>query len=172
MASQWFPGAGRDAGDETFLGSLRAEVELAGLIDATPDRTALHVWETALVVLVEIPGLQDAEARPTLEVVCDLQRAPTLMCGCETYGYLVDSYDEMDLAGVARTPAALGRQAHRWFTEQLCRPVEERIWSTWRGERSLVRFADTGEAIWWDSGAWRRRERRPDRVVDRRPFTS
>lgn len=169
VVSPWFPGAGRDAEDESFLASLRAEVGAVGLADATPENTSLHVWDTALVLLVEIPGLQDAEACPTLEVVCNLQRVPTLMCGCETYGYLAETYDEMDLAGVERLPSALGQQAARWFTDQLRRPVEEIIWFTWRGERSLVRFADTAEPIWWDSGAWRRRNRRPDKVVERRP---
>jgi hypothetical protein len=169
VASQWFPGAGRNAEDEQFLAGLRSGVEVAGLVDVTPDGTTLLVWETALVVLVEIPCLQDAEARPTLEIVWSLEPDPTLMCGCETYGYVADSYDAMDLAGVERTPSALGRHASGWFAAQLRRPVEELVWSTWRGERSLVRFADDGEPIWWDSGAWRRQERRPDRVVDRRP---
>lgn len=169
MPSPWFPGAGRNAPDEFFLASVRAEVDVVGFADATPEHTSLHVWDTALVLLVEIPGLQDSKASPTLEVICGLQRAPTLMCGCETYGYLADIYEEMDLSGVERVPSALGRAAAGWFGNQLRRPVEELIWSTWRGERSLVRFADTAETIWWDVGTWRRRDRRPDRVIVRRP---
>jgi hypothetical protein len=56
----------------------------------------------------------------------------------------------MDLAGVELSPAALARHAFDWFHTELRRPVERVSWRTWWGERSLVRFADTGMPVWAD----------------------
>jgi hypothetical protein len=85
------------------------------------------------------------------------------LIGCETYGYLADATEEMDLAGVESAPRALGRHAFDWLDGQLRRPVERATWKTWRGARS-VRLADTGEPVWGHL-ARRLRDRQPDSVV-------
>ena len=164
MTSPWFPGKGRTAEDEAFLTALRSAADEHGLVDATPADTTLVTWEDTVVVLVRVPGLQDGDERPTLEVVHELP-GPRLSCGVETWGHVADSYEPMDLTGVDRTPSALGAHAFEWFTAQLRRPVERAAWRTWRGERSLLRFADDGELIEWDLAAHRRRDQPPDHVV-------
>ena len=163
-ASEWFPGEGRNADDEAFLSELRACAEDRGLVDATPQDTSLHVWESALVALVAVPRLQEIPAQPTLEIVSDLRRGPDLMCGWETDGYLTDSCDPLDLTGVEPTPRALARHAFGWFEAELRRPVERVTWRTWRGERSLVRYADTREPVWGHLSR-RLRDRHPVSVV-------
>ncbi|WP_448626331.1 hypothetical protein [Geodermatophilus sp. URMC 64] len=74
MASLWFPGEGRNEDDEAFLAELRACADARGLVDATPADSTLFTWEYVLVLLVEVPGLQGIPAKPTLEVVVDVQR--------------------------------------------------------------------------------------------------
>jgi hypothetical protein len=166
MTSEWFAGDGRDENEEVFLAELRGCAETHGLLDATPEDTALHVWDgAALFAVIALPGLQDDAVKPVLEVAARFAGEPGLMCGVETHGYLADAYDLMDLAGVDRTPRALGRHAFEWFTQQLRRPVERATWTTWLGTRSLIRFVDDGELISWDVAAHRRRDRVPDRVV-------
>lgn len=172
MTADWFPGAGRSDADEAFLAAARAAVDADGLVDATPSDTSVVTWEGVLLLLVELPGFQGTAAKPTLEVVWSGSATAGLMCGCETYGYLVDDYGAMDLEGIEPTVEALGRQAVAWFTTQLRRPVERATWSTWRGAVSLTRFADDDEPIWSDSRAWRRRRRPPDRLVALRPRPS
>ena len=163
MTSPWFPGAGRTLDDETFLAALRSAADEHGLVDATPAGTGCAGWDDALVLTVEVPAVQDTRAKPVLEVLLTRGAAPELWCGVETHGYLTEDADPMDLTGVERTPAAWGRQAFDWFTAQLQRPVERASWRTWRGERSLLRFADDGELI--ESAFLRRPTRAPDCVV-------
>ena len=172
MPSPWFPGAVFDPADEPFLAALRSWTGSSGLVDASPEHTTLVSWEGAVIALVEMPGLQDSVARPTLEVIWNGGHSYDLMCGIETYGYLADSYEEMELGGEAELePEELARHAHDWFVGQLRRPVEQVTWSTWRGERSLVRFADDGEELWSDVWGRRRERRRPARMERRRPGT-
>jgi hypothetical protein len=148
VTSDWFPGKAWDAESEEFLTGLRARAGTQGLVDATPDDTTLHAWGSTLVVLVAAPGLQDHPAKPTLEVVCELSRGTDLVCGWETFGYLTDDYDPMDMAGADLTPKGLGFHAFDWFEAELRRPLERATWRTWRGERSVVRYADTEVPVW------------------------
>ena len=164
MTSSWFPGAGRTGDEEMFLAELRSCAEGSGLVDASPADTGLLTWNGTLVVTVEMPGLRGPRATPTLEVLAHLRGDESSMSsGCE-YGWLADMDEPMDLTGVERTPAALGRHAFDWFTAQLHRPVELGTWSTWRGARSQARFADDGELIWSDLW-WLRPRRRPRDLV-------
>jgi hypothetical protein len=163
--SPWFPGTGRTEDEEAFLAALRTCAEADGLGDATPADTDLLAWDGVLVLVVELPGVRDLRATPVLEVLVRLSGGEAGMsCGCE-YGHLGEDDEPMDLRGVERSPAALGRHAIDWFTGQLHRPVERATWSTWRGPRSLVRFADDGELI--GSDLWRRRPRREPRSLVR-----
>ena len=134
--------------------------EARGLIDATPDDTRLHVWENALVALIAVPGLQETPAQPVLEVVF---RKRGLMAGVETYNHLVDAYEEMDLAGVELTPRGLARHAFAWFRSELEGSIERATWRTWRGERSVLRYADTEQPIWGHAPR-KFRNRPPDRT--------
>jgi hypothetical protein len=162
---EWFPGEGGSADDEAFLAELRACADARGLVDATPDDTILHAWEGTLVVLVAAPRLRHRPEQPTLEVIVQFGREPTTLCsGWETYGYLTDSCEPMDLAGVDLEPRALARHAFEWFEAELRRPLECVTWRTWRGERSVVRYADTGAPVWTYIPT-RFRDRRPDVIA-------
>ena len=167
--SPWFPGVGRTPADEEFLAALRACADEEGLVDAAPADTSVLDWDDALVVLVDLPGLRWTKTEPVLEVIAAFTSPPHLSAGVEVRGWLTEEADPLDLRRVELTPAALGRHTYEWLTAQLRRPVERANWSTWRGERSLIRFADDGELIESDLAAWRRRDRRPDRVEPLRP---
>jgi hypothetical protein len=168
MTFESFPGNGRDEDDEAFLAELRACAEARGLVDATPKDTLLLVWESALVALVEVSRLQDIPAKPTLEVVSDIRRSPELWSGWETYGYLTDADEKMDLTEVELTPRALARHAFGWFQAQLRRPVEQHGWTSgpWP-PRVEVRLREPDELLDVRRSGWpfRRRRSSPDRLV-------
>jgi hypothetical protein len=165
VPDEWFPGEGQSQDEKAFLAELRRLAGTDGLVDAHPEDTTLHVWDGALVVLVEPPGLRNCPLKPTLEVVVHLGPTMFLASGWETNGYLADACDPMDLEGVERSSRALARHTYDWFAEELRRPLERATWrSRWGGTFSLVRYADTGEPVWGHLSR-RRRNRPPDEVV-------
>ncbi|MGY1811340.1 hypothetical protein [Blastococcus sp. SYSU D00820] len=137
MSGPWFAGRGRGDADEAFLARLRAACTERGLADAPSTATRAEVCERldCLAVVVEVPGLTATQARPTLQVGVDVAR-PFRAVTWETWGYTLDLFEEVDLAGASRTPATLADEAHAWFAAQLARPVERRTWTGGDGGRS------------------------------------
>ena len=165
MTDGWFPGEGQSPDEQTFLAEVRRLAATAGLVDATPADTTLHVWDGALVLLVDPPGLRDCPVEPVLEVVAHLGATPLLGSGWETNGYLADAFEPMDLDGVARKPDALACLAHGWLAAELRRPLERATWrSRWGGASTLVRYADSGQPVWGHLSR-RQRNRPPDEVT-------
>ena len=164
--AEWFPGGACDSDGEVFLAELRRRAGARGLVDARPEDTTLHAWsEGMVIVLIDAPGLHGTEEKPTLEVVARYGGVdPCLMSGWETYGYLADSCDPLDLGGMELTPRSLARRTFDWFEGELRRPLERAHWRTWRGESTVVRYVDTGEPVWGHISR-RRRRRGPERVV-------
>jgi hypothetical protein len=145
----WFPGAGRSGEDEAFLAELRLLASSSGLVDVEAGQTHVIRLPALLVLQVQPPGLPTSGPAPLLEVGFDLSETqPYLVGGWETWAYVLDDAEEIDVADAEPTAPALAARAHRWFVEQLSRPVERATWRTLVGPpRSHYRLADTGEFI-------------------------
>ena len=171
-AAEWFPGEGRNAEEEAFLAELRALAAQQGLPDVRPDDTTLHASPgdgEPLILSFSVPGLPPTKADPTLQVGFSLSWSEPFLAGTwEVYGYLFDLFEDIDIAGVERTPEAFARRAFEWLHEQLRRPVELHEWTSgpWP-PRMEWRLQDPDEPLVLLRSGWpfRRRRGTPDRSV-------
>ena len=170
-ASEWFPGEGRNADDEAFLAELRRLAARSGLVDVRPEATgtAVHKWGW-VVAWARVPGLEAGDADPQLQVGFDASDAgvPPLVATWETYGFLLDNWDELVATGGAGTPVDMAGRAFDWLGTQVRRPVEVATWNRWhRRAVRMWRLADTGELITGDYASLRLDERKPPDLAKR-----
>jgi hypothetical protein len=149
VTEEWFPGGGRNPDDEAFLVEMRALADRSGLVDVDPEATAVIRLPDVLALQVQPPGLPTSGPAPMLRLGFDLSDEDAfLVGGWETWAYVLDDADDIDVAGIEHTAPALAVRAHRWFVEQLSRPVERATWRSLIGPpRCHYRLADTGELI-------------------------
>jgi hypothetical protein len=156
--SEWFPGEGRNAEEDTFLAEFRLLAEAGGLVDLRPEDTeviALGAFRP-LVLCARVPRLPVEPARPTLQVGFEWHSddPPFLVGTWESWGYLLDQFEDIDISEVEPTPGQLSRRAFEWMASQLRRPVEQRTWQRHFGRQSMEwRLSDTDELITW-GGSW------------------
>ena len=170
VTAQWFPGRGRDAGEDAVLAEIRRQVARSGLADVGPERTAASVLtDQPLVLTVQVPGLARVPSRPELQVGLDPEEDTDacLLGAWETWGWVLDVGTRVLGSPNGRSPAALATSARRWLEQQLARPVEHVQWDVRCGRaRSAWRFADDGELLAQERGVDRLQRRRPpDRVT-------
>jgi len=163
MAAQWFPGEGRNADDETFLSRLRTRARKEGLVDVSPEETAVLVSSTGysdLVISVRPPGLPVTGPAPVLQAgYTDDDGHLYLLGGWETFGFVLDPPTFFEPAPPAATPADLADSAFDWLAEQLRRPVRQLEFPALVGGVQVRwQFADTSEEL-CRLGAWPRRRR-------------
>jgi hypothetical protein len=168
----WFPGEGRNADDEAFLGELRTLALHEGLADVRPEDTTIHSTPEGaepLILYFRVPGLPPSKADPTLQIAFSWSGSDPFLVGTwEVHGYLLDLFDDIDTSGVERTPEAFARRAFEWLHEQLRRPVELHEWTVGsRPPRREWRLLDPEEPLVLLRSGWpfRRRREEPDRVV-------
>ena len=168
--SEWFPGEGRNADDEAFLTELRRLAARSGLADVRPEATGteVHKWGW-LVVWAGVPRLEAGDADPQLQVGFDADAGVSpLVATWETYGFLLDNWDELVPAGGAGPPVDMAGRAFDWLSRQVRRPVELATWNRWRRRAvRMWRLADTGELITGDYASFRLAERRPPDLLRR-----
>jgi hypothetical protein len=171
VASEWFPGKGRNEDDEAFLARLRQRADDEGVGDALPEDTAVAEWweDEDLVPCVEVRRLGTDEARPTIQAC--IQRwdegEPRLVTAWETYGHLLDAQGLDPMPTGELSPVGRADVVFNWLVDQLRRPVELWAWdSRWRRTARMWRLADDGNVICADPRAYQlvNRGRTPDRI--------
>jgi hypothetical protein len=167
--AEWFPGEGRRADDEAFLARLRSRAGAEGLVDVVPESTWALEASGITAACVRPPGLPVGRPAPVLQVgLARPARERILLGAWETWGYVLDLPEIIDITHVSPTPEGLADRAFRWLVEQLGRPVERLEWTSGRWPpRIELRLRHPDEPLALQRSGWpfRRRRAAPNRVV-------
>jgi hypothetical protein len=94
MTAEWFAGRGRNAADEAVLAEIRRHVARTGLVDVRPEDTkGCAPKDQPLVLIVQVPGLQEVRGRPELQPGVDPEdrSAACLLGAWEIGGFVPDA---------------------------------------------------------------------------------
>jgi hypothetical protein len=111
----WFPGEGRNADDEAFLGELRTLALHEGLADVRPEDTTIHSTPEGaepLILYFRVPGLPPSKADPTLQIGFSWSGSDPFLVGTwEVHGTDARGLRETSIRVVARAAEAACRVA-------------------------------------------------------------